>query len=124
MARSGKGTRETGDAWKGKSGRGRSSNSAWASDTTRNVALRAAEAGGTSREDEEEKNQGRGDGSRRREATRAIVGCEGRQVAWQDGHADASSEGYEGVEEGDSDVEGDETRDQEYDLVEYRIRFY
>ena len=108
MARLGKGTRETGDAWKGKSGRGRSSNSARADDTTRNVALRAAEAGGTSREDEEEKNQGRGDGSRRREAMQAIVGCEGRHVARQDGQADASSEGYVGMENGDSDDEGDE----------------
>jgi len=30
-----------------------------------------------------------------------------------------------GVENGDSDVEGDETRSQEWhDMVEYRVRFY
>ena len=103
MARRGKGTGGTGDAKKGKPGRGRTSNGTWASDEMSNVTWMATDVGGKSWEDEEAENQGRGDESRRSEATHAIVGCEGRQVARQDGQDDASSEGYVGVENGDSE---------------------
>ena len=100
MARWGRGTGGTWDANEGKSGHGRSSNGTRASESRSNGVLRGADVSGTSREDEGAENHGEGDDNRRREETHASVGCDGKQMARQDGKVDKSSEGYVGIENG------------------------